>query len=231
MADDQNRAKAGNVVAVDESLLSLGIEMRELRKVRGLTLKELSDACGASLSHLSAVERGASKPSLDLLRDIAEALSVSPDWFFARRPGAGPMERAFVVRAQNRRDLCQLYQQSPGELGYADSLLSSSIGGKFYMGMAVYPPNADGPEEPLLKHTGEEHGLVIEGELEMQIGDEIITLHEGDSYSFDARFPHHGRNRSNRVAKLVWAVSPVVIPGDIKQPVANTARRRKSNST
>ena len=230
MAGDEGADDVRQVLTLSESLLMLGSEMRQLRKVRNLTLKNLSDACDISLSHLSAIERGVSNPSMELLQSIAAALRVSPDWFFARRPGAGPMERAFVVRAQNRRNLNVLYGQSPAELGYTDSLLSSSIGGGFYMGLAVYAPFSDGPEEPLLKHDGEEHGIVIEGELEMQIGDEVVILREGDSYSFDGRIPHHGRNRSSRVAKLIWAVSPVVIPKDIVQPDREDVQSRDSKS-
>lgn len=215
-----------NVVALTENLLTLGSEMRQLRKARGLTLRRLGQECGVSQSHLSAIERGASQPSMEVLGAIANALSVTPDWFFARRPGIGPMERAYVVRRQNRRNLNSLYGQDPGELGYSDALVSSSIGGQFYMGLATYLPYAERPEESLLEHPGEEHGLVLEGELEMQIGDEQITLHAGDSYSFDARIPHHGRNRSDKVCKLVWAVSPVVIPMDIAVPTPATKKAR-----
>ena len=110
--------------------------------------------------------------------------------------------------------------QDEQEIGYTDSLLSSSIGGRFYMGIARYAPGAERPEEPLLAHGGEEHGLLVEGELEMQIGEELITLRAGDSYSFDARIPHHGRNRAEAPAVLVWAVSPVVIPKDIHAAAA-----------
>ena len=68
-------------------------------------LKELSQDTGMSLSHLSAIERGAANPSMDAIEAISTALSVSPDWLFARRSGKGPMERAFVVRAHERRNL------------------------------------------------------------------------------------------------------------------------------
>ena len=202
------------VVGVAEAASSFGGEVRELRKARALTLKQLSEASGVSLSHLSAIERGASKPSLDVIEAIAAALSVSPDWFFARRSGHGPLERACIVRGHQRRNLNALYGQSEGEIGYTDSLLSSTIGGRFYMGLARYAPGAERPDEPMLVHDGEEHGIVLEGELEMTLGDEIITLRGGDSYSFEARIPHHARNRSDAPTLLVWAVSPVVIPKD-----------------
>lgn len=209
-----------NVVALPPAISSLGSEVRQLRKARQLTLKQLSEEAGISLSHVSAIERGVSNPSVDVLQAIASALSVTPDWFFARRAGAGPMEQAFVVRAQNRRALNTLYGQDAAELGYTDHLLSSSIGGQFYMGMAVYAPHSERPEDTLQKHEGEEHGLVLEGELEMQIGDEFISLRAGDSYSFDARIPHHARNRTDQVCRLIWAVSPVVLPKDVVAPQA-----------
>lgn len=207
---------------------SFGSEVRQLRQARGLTLKQLSQESDVSLSHLSAIERGSSNPSMEVIHTIAQALSVSIDWFFARRPGAGPLEQAYIVRSRNRRDLNSLYDQTVQEIGYSDRLLSSSIGGQFYMGVARYEPGAERPEEPLLVHDGEEHGVLIEGELEMQLGDELITLHAGDSYSFDARIPHHGRNRTDKPAVLVWAVSPVVIPKDVVQAPTKTTKRAAS---
>ncbi|MFC3616588.1 helix-turn-helix domain-containing protein [Lutimaribacter marinistellae] len=201
-----------NVVALAHSLSSLGAELREMRKARDLTLKQLSKIAGISLSHISAIERGAANPSIDVLNTLAQALDVTPSWFFARRNGKGPLEQAFVVRRQNRRDLNVLYDEDAGALGYQDSLLSSSIGGQFYMGLAVYAPHSETPNDRMQTHEGETHGIVLEGELEMRIGDETVILKPGDSYSFDARIPHHARNRSDKTCKLIWAVSPVVIP-------------------
>jgi len=206
---------------------TFGSEIRELRKARAMSLKDLERESGVSLSHLSAIERGASNPSMDVIGAIAEALSVTPNWFFARRPGEGPLEQAYVVRRHNRRLLNELYDQSPDEIGYTDHLLSSSIGGRFYMGVAHYAPGAERADESILVHDGEEHGFLLEGELEMQIGEEFITLQAGDSYSFDARLPHHGRNRTDKPAVLVWAVSPVVIPKDAEK---NSARSDDSKN-
>jgi transcriptional regulator with XRE-family HTH domain len=216
------------VIALASSLSSLGAELRELRKARDLTLKQLSQLAGISLSHLSAIERGATNPSIDVLYALAEGLDVTPGWFFARRNGEGPLEQAFVVRRQNRRDLNTLYGEDAGVLGYQDSLLSSSVGGQFYMGLAVYAPNSETPVDRIQTHAGETHGLVLEGELEMRIGDETVILYEGDSYSFDARIPHHARNRSKAVCKLVWVVSPVVIPKSAAARPSTMAKKIKT---
>ncbi len=228
---ERENGRGADVIAIAKSVTSLGSEVRQLRKAREMSLKDLAASSGISISHLSAIERSASKPSIDVVQAIADALAVSADWFFAKRFGAGPMERAHVVRAQNRRDLNKLYQQTSFELGYEDRLLSSSIGGQFYMGLATYSPGAERADEPLLKHDGEEHGVVLEGELEMQIGDELVTLGVGDSYSFSGSIPHHGRNRSDRVCKLVWAVSPVVIPKDVRLREHETSGAAEKSGT
>ncbi len=196
---------------------SVGSEVRQLRRAKGMTLKALGKAAGISQSYLSVIERDAGNPSIEVLRSIAAALSVDVNWFFIPRRGAGPLERAHIVRAGSRRNLNLLYGSTETEIGYSDSLLSSSIGGRFYMGLAVYAPGSERPEEPMHVHGGEEHGVVIKGQLELTLGDEVILLSAGDSYSFDARIPHHGRNRTQEETLLVWAVSPVVIPRAVEQ--------------
>ncbi|MEM9912676.1 MAG: helix-turn-helix transcriptional regulator [Pseudomonadota bacterium] len=79
------------IQAMTQSLLSVRSEIRQLRKARQMTLKDLSQASFVSLSHLSAIGRGKARPSMDALGNAADALSVTPD-FFARCTTAGPTE-------------------------------------------------------------------------------------------------------------------------------------------
>ncbi len=204
-----------NVTALAERLVSLGSEVRQVRKARQMTLKELAAATGVSVSHLSAIERGASNPSLDIVHRIATALNIASDWFFARRSGGGPMERAYVVRRRNRRDLNTLYGEGIESLGLTDLLLSSSIGGNICMGVATYAPHSYRPGHPMYQHEGEQHGYILEGELQLQIGSEDVTLREGDSYSFPTEIVHNLRNITDQPCRLIWAITPIVFPGDV----------------
>lgn len=198
-----------------DNATSLGSEIRQVRKARQLTLKHVTAETGISVSHLSAIERGINSPSLDVVHRIAAALDIDPDWFFARRPGNGPLECAHVVRKRNRRDLNRLYREDKDQIGLTDELLSSSISGQLLMGMAEYEPHSERPGHTIYQHEGEQHGFVLEGELELQLEDEYITLHEGDSFSFPTQIIHNARNRTDRPTKLVWAISPIVIPKDV----------------
>lgn len=211
-----------------ENQISLGSEMRQVRKVRLLTLKEVAETTGISVSHLSAIERSATSPSLDVVHRIAEALDIDPDWFFARRPGSGPMERAYVVRKRNRRDLNRLYREDKTQIGLSDELLSSSIAGQILMGVAEYEPHSERPGHTIYQHAGEQHGFILEGELELQLENEFITLKEGDSFSFPTEIIHNARNRTGKSAKLIWAIAPIVIPKDVVVG-AQTGRNGQTN--
>lgn len=204
-----------NVVALVEKLVFIGSEIRQMRKARMMTLKQLARDSQTSISHLSAIERGTSNPSLAVIQRISRGLRVDPSWFFTRRSGKGPMERAFVVRKNNRRNLNVLYGEAVDTLGLTDELLSSSVGGDFFMGIATFAPFSSRAGHAFYQHEGEQHGLVVKGQIELQIDDEEITLYEGDSYSFPTQIIHKANNVTDQPAQLIWAISPIVFPSDV----------------
>ncbi len=199
-------------LAQDEGLATFGSEVRELRKARQMTLSDLAQDSGVSISHISAIERGAVSPTLGKIARIAEALGVPEEWFFSLRPGSGPLERRYVVRKENRRNLNLLYGETVEDAGYSDGLLSSSVGGGFHMGISDYPPFSEKVADELYSREGEQHGFVLEGELVLRLEDEIITVRAGDSFSFPGHVLHSTRNKSDQPARLIWVNSPVIIP-------------------
>lgn len=56
----------------------LGNRIRSFRRERGLTLGQLAEKAGISASYLSTIERGLKKPSIPALKQISDALHVSP---------------------------------------------------------------------------------------------------------------------------------------------------------
>ena len=196
----------------DESQ-GIGAEIREVRKARNLTLKDLSKQVDCSIAYLSRIERGTARISVDLLEQISAALDVDPKWFFPDRAGNGPLERAHVVRAGKRRPLSGMYLRGTDELGFEDELLSSSLDGGFYLLISRFPP-ASGPSDPRLDgyaFEGEQHGVVLEGEILLLLDDERIVLGKGDSFSYPSTIPHRFRNNGQTEAVMIWAMAPVRI--------------------
>jgi mannose-6-phosphate isomerase-like protein (cupin superfamily) len=74
----------------------------------------------------------------------------------------------------------------------------------------IYDPGSDTGED-LLTHSGEEGGVVIEGELELTVAGKTWLLGPGDAYYFDSRLPHRFRNPGQVAARIVSANSPPTI--------------------
>lgn len=51
-------------------------DLRKLRKAKGLTLRDLSIACGVSYSNLCNLENNKNSPSLNTLANVCEALDA-----------------------------------------------------------------------------------------------------------------------------------------------------------
>lgn len=66
---------------VERLLLDMGFPERlaALRKERGMTQLVLSEAAGVNVSQIRRYEGGSSQPTLEVLRKLAIALSVSAD--------------------------------------------------------------------------------------------------------------------------------------------------------
>ena len=60
----------------DPATAQVGPEIRDLRKAKRMTIKELSLATSLSIGHLSEIERGIASPSIKTLHDIARALGL-----------------------------------------------------------------------------------------------------------------------------------------------------------
>ena len=191
----------------------LGAEIREVRKARGLTLNALSTQLSCSTAYLSRIELGSARVSDALLQEVSTVLQVDSNWFSPVQSGEGPLERHHVVRAENRRQLSDMYTRSEAELGFRDELLSSTLSGQCYLILSRFAPGTGEPPEPLegYEFEGEQHAIVLTGEVELRLGDELIVLRAGDSFSYPSVIAHRFRNRTDQEATMVWAMSPVRI--------------------
>jgi transcriptional regulator with XRE-family HTH domain len=179
--------------------LPIGEQIRELRRLKRLTLQQLADALGISIGYLSQIERDRTKLPIGTLRSICDVLGVHITWFFPANGGGSPDERQFVVRSKNRR------RMSFTGLGINEELLSPTLSGPLELLMSTIEPGADSGE---YHHDGHEAGLLVEGELELWISGRLYRLEPGDSFSFKSSEPHRCRNPGTVPTKVVWVITP-----------------------
>ena len=63
-------------------LVSLGSNVRRIRKDAGLTQEELAIKCGLDRTYISGIERGLRNPSFDKLLLLSYHLQCHPSQFF-----------------------------------------------------------------------------------------------------------------------------------------------------
>ena len=172
----------------------LGEQIRQLRKLRKLSLQQLSEATGRSIGFLSQLERGKSQPSVSDLNKLATALAVPYGVFFSQAPAH---ERGLVVRQAHRPVLH--YAE-----GVSDALLSPGFGGGLQLMLTRFAPGASsGPQS--LSHGGDQGGMVLCGQLELWVDEQCHLLAAGDSFSFNSSRPHHYRNPGDEETQVMWA--------------------------
>lgn len=192
--------KKQSSASADAQKTGIGIQLRQRRRVKGLTLIELSKQAGLSVGLLSQIERGISSPSLKSMTQICTALGIPLSWLFDSGPTANPTEKGLVVRRGARRRL------DLGTYGVTKELLSPDLGGEMQIYLvSIRPGGQSGPET--YTHRGEEGGLVLTGTLELTVDGRIVLLYKGDSFRFSSSLAHRFSNPGATQANVVWANS------------------------
>lgn len=179
---------------------TIGIDIRALRRARGLTLQQLADDLGRSVGWLSQVERDLSEPGIDDLRALAKALDVSISTLFSNAPSPAH-EAGRIVRSQARRAI------GPGDAGLREELLSPDLTDDFEMLHSTFLPGA-ALRQTVTRPT-QEVGYLITGKLDIEIGGHLFTLQPGDSFRIKGE-PFRWSNPYDVTAIAVWVIAPPV---------------------
>ncbi len=189
------RSSAANV----DSDAALGGPIRELRKIKKLTLTQVAQAAGISVGYLSQIERNQSKLPIGVLKKLSDVLGVHMNWFFSGNLQAAADEREIIVRKAHRRRLTFT------GLGIAEELLSPNLAGPLELLLSTIEPGADSGE---YSHDGNEAGILVAGRLDLWVDGKRFELEEGDSFSFNSTSQHRCANPGTVPAKVVWVITP-----------------------
>jgi transcriptional regulator with XRE-family HTH domain len=175
----------------------LGTRLRAARKERGLTLAQLGQQVGLSVSYLSQIERGATMPSLPKLTAVARALAVDVRDFFEEEESPQCVVRSNQGAILHNAD------------AFLVELLSADALGKSILPYRVKCQPGASCERPST-YPGEECGLVLKGQLTVTVGEEKILLEAGDSIHYQRHQLHSWRNEGEEECIVIWAASPPI---------------------
>lgn len=158
----------------------LGRRIRETRRERRMTLRQVETLADVSTTHLSQIERGQTSPTIGVLARIARALGRSSSYFVEReeRP-----EISHLPTASRDR-----FELSPGVT--CETLTAGPAGSR----MCAYRLRFAGEGASLglasRESTGESLYLVVRGRLEADFGFGPMPLAAGDAVQASFARPH-----------------------------------------
>ncbi|RVV99226.1 cupin domain-containing protein [Mesobaculum littorinae] len=185
----------------------IGARLLAMRRAARLSQRQLAERAGVPHAQISVIETNRSSPSISTLRKILTGLNLTmADFFDGER--AAPEGPFF-----GRDDLIDLTSKVPvsGAQDMEGRITFRQIGdarrNNLQMLHEVYEAGAD-TGETRLEHFSNEGGYVIEGALEVTVGEDVRVLCPGESYLFDSRIPHRFRNVHDGRTVVVSACTP-----------------------
>jgi transcriptional regulator with XRE-family HTH domain len=180
----------------DDSLRALGARLRELRRSRGLKLRDLAGAADVSTGLLSQLERGVGNPSYLTLAKLAAALRVPAGWFFGTTTNGDP----FLVRRDQRKRL------TPASRNATFELITPDLQGKLEVLWIVLDPGASEPNP--YQHESETCVVLLDGRVRYHLADTAYDLEPGDSLTFPGMLAHWAENHHDEPATMIVAITP-----------------------
>jgi len=167
-----------------QSVEAIGDKIKKLREDKGLSLDELSKMTGFDVELLDQIEKKEVQPQLGTIIRLSKAL----DSAFSRVvSGVGnklysitrKTEQKAVSRSTSRKDKKQLYMYKS---------LAPEVHGRHMESLIVQLEEKRTDEQSV--HEGEEFIYVLEGVVELTIGDDQFDLEPGDSVYYLSTTPH-----------------------------------------
>lgn len=182
----------------------IGERLRLRRKLRGMSLKQVSEGAGLSVGMLSQVERGLAVPSVKSMRAICAALDMPVAWLFEASAEEHAEHDDYVVRENARREL----SYDDGSL--RKQLLTPDTQPQIQMLRFLMRPGADSGE-PYSNTEGGKCGLVVQGTLGLQLDGQSLVIRQGDSFAFPAWTMVRFWTIGDDPCEVIWVVAPATV--------------------
>lgn len=198
---NETAAALKSMIPAADDGVGIGQRIRDRRRVRNMSLKDVARRAEVSIGLLSQIERGVSAPSVRSLGAICGALEMPVGWLF---DGAGGAPGDIVVRRHQRRAL------DLGTKGMIKELMTpDSCPGLQMMRLLIHPGGSSG-DTPYRHRAGAKCGTVLAGTLGLQVDGVTHEIGAGDAFAFDARSLIRFWAIGGIEAEVLWIVTPAV---------------------
>ena len=182
----------------DDLTRRIGGRLKELRKAMGLSMKQLAEATDLSPPLFSRIENGLVMPSIPTLQLISDFLKVDIGYFFKKEE-----DRGYVITRHGSRRMSYAKRGLKGRVTYGLELLADGMETPFMEPCIVTEFARPHEDFELAEHNGQEFTYVLEGKLELTLGEKKFALNKGDAAYFIGEIPHGGKSLSRKLSKTL----------------------------
>ncbi len=183
---------------MDEQIIQIAERLRGLREVLDLTIEDVANECGIALDDYIKIESGKVDISIGTLQKISRQYNISLDTLmFGEEPRVSSY---FITRAGQGTSIerTKAYKYQALASGFRDRIADPFI--------VTIEPKAENHPFHLNRHIGQEFNLVIEGRMEICIGEKVIRLDKGDSIYYNAQLPHGMKALDGTTLKMLAVI-------------------------
>lgn len=172
-----------------EKSQSTGERIREMRKKLNLDINQLAEKTGFKAEYLEEIEAGAVVAPVGTLIQISRALAV---------------DSAALLAEEKKEERRRSYRKRTKAYSYKN--LTPDAEDKHLWAYLVTLDPGKAHDMVEYKHPGEEFVYVLEGKVEIQVGDAVHQLKKGATLHFNSSIPHNLKNLSNKKSQLIVVV-------------------------
>ncbi|PKN63856.1 MAG: XRE family transcriptional regulator [Deltaproteobacteria bacterium HGW-Deltaproteobacteria-15] len=178
--------------------IHVGERVRRVRESRGLTLQDVCQRTGLDPGTLTGIEQGTLAPPLGVIIRLAKALEMRMGYFIS-----GEEEKPFTIVRRRDRKVVSRYDAKKGKYyGYEFESLAPYKKDRHMEPFLVTLEPAP-TEHERSAHEGQEFIYVLNGEMEVRLGEEIHILEPGDAIYYDSNVPHLVKCRGDQATKIL----------------------------
>lgn len=183
---------------MDTSLKQIGERLKGLREIFNISPEEIAQLCDISLEHYFKIEAGEADPSFYRLSKIAKRYNIGVDALLFGEDAH--MSSYFVTRSGKGKST-----EKHRNYTY-EGLATTFRGRKADPFVVTIEPLEGDSRHSANNYSGQEFDYVLEGTLEILIGNKELILNPGDSIYFDAQQKHCMRALGGKPVKFLCVV-------------------------
>ncbi len=170
--------------------VSLGARIKKMRRAKKVKLQDLANETGYTPEYIKKIEGGEITPPVAALLQLSKAMAVDTGRLLVDEGQEEKRKKGYLERTQ----------------AYSYKTLTPGAERKHLSAFLVRIDPKQDHRMVEYRHEGEEFIYVLEGKIEVMVGENRNVIQKGKSVHFNSTIAHKLNNLSNEEAKLLVVI-------------------------